>query len=175
MFHGQIRAAGALTVWALAAWCAAGCGGDNEESHKRDVATFIGTWAVTNGGLTGACPPLVLPPQPVQPGETLSLVAGSDSDLVLEREACQVKLDVAGNTATARPGQSCPVSIPFSIANLPPAAGAAPISITLNIAKGVFVAMGATGTYDQTGGITLPIPVVSTCTYGIAIAARKNP
>ena len=170
MFHSQERAPGAkllLTIALAGAVALSACGSDN----KKDVAKFIGAWSIDSGALTASCPPLALPMQPITPGEKLVFSPGTDSDLVIERSGCKIKFDVNGDVATAQSGQSCAATIPNPV----PGSNGAPVAITLGVTKGVFTAKGTMGTFEQSGNATLPIPVLSGCTYGINALATKMP
>ncbi len=82
----------------------AACGGGGE-----DVTQFIGTWMYTSGTETISCPGRE-PVTGILTGN-VTLAKGIESPLVATGKSCTIKLDVAGNTATARPGQTCPLTL----------------------------------------------------------------
>lgn len=183
MFHARFQTPGAALRLTLAASCAALACGDGD-GHKRDVASLIGTWTISTGSLIAVCPGLGFPLRTTATkGQQLAFSAGADADLVMERIGCTAKFDVSGNVATAQPGQTCSLSSEALLsgtaggANPLPIPVGANIGITLGIDKAAFTAMGTMGTYEQSGTITppLPLPAISGCTYGINVAASKNP
>jgi hypothetical protein len=168
MSRSNFHAAATAIFLALSAGGALlGCGSDD----KKDVAKFIGTWSIETGALTGACPPLAFPMQAIPKGEQVVFTAGTDSDLLIERSGCKIKFDVKGDVATAQTGQSCGAMI----ANPLPTGGGGLISITLGVTKATFTIQGSMGTLDQSGNLTLPLPALSGCTYGILATATKTP
>jgi hypothetical protein len=88
----------------VAALCATGCG--------PTPNSFKGVWTYSSGALSTTC---TVNGQPAasnsEPKGNEVLSGGTDTDLVLlDPSGCNLKLDVAGNQATAVPGQSCTVT-----------------------------------------------------------------
>jgi hypothetical protein len=130
-----------LARWAaIASLAVAGCGSSATEADK--TAPFVGPWTAT-GSQMGSCPGLI--PSFNQPIDRVAqtITKGTDSDLVMTLfMGCSVKLDVAGNVATIKPGQTCSLTVMMIMA-------------MGTITSGTFTVTGDTATfkYEGTGGL----------------------
>jgi hypothetical protein len=94
-----------LVVLALAS-----CGGGSGSPSPSDLDRFVGTWTVSTGMLMATCKGLPVPISSMLTGEQ-TVERGSDSDLAFNvQPKCRLLLDVNGDTATVRPGQTCVVT-----------------------------------------------------------------
>jgi hypothetical protein len=80
--------------------------GGADSAPPAGLSAFVGRWVYESGQESLAC--MGKPPQANSlAGIELVIAAGKDSPLTLANEACSFALDVAGNVASARPGQTC--------------------------------------------------------------------
>src|SRR4051794_29077918 len=70
-----------------------------------DATTFEGTWTSAKGSLTLNC--VGYPPKTLDDMGTVVISKGTMSDIVAVSDGCELAANVAGNTATILPGQSC--------------------------------------------------------------------
>ena len=75
------------------------CGESDDGGGGADPASFVGTWAYTSGSLNAEC--TGFPAQMLDLTGTLTVTAGTSTDLILTDQYCTVTLDVSGNTASA--------------------------------------------------------------------------
>ena len=82
--------------------------GNGNGGTGADVSSFVGTWSTSTGVLALRCETTPNPYSTTQP-VTASLVVtkGTSSDLVFTTSTCAILANVAGDTATILPGQSC--------------------------------------------------------------------
>lgn len=98
-------------VAALAAAVIAGCGGGGGAS-EAEIARFVGTWQWDMGMLSADCGGAVPPFNQDLSGQTLTLVKGTGSEVILTLGAmCQITFTVGGTSATANPNQSCTLMV----------------------------------------------------------------
>jgi hypothetical protein len=169
MFQARFRSARVVGLGLGLALSSGACG-DDGNGNKKDPAKFIGTWIADTGTLSPSCGGTALPAQSLI-GEQLVFAAGTDSDLLVTRGSCQVKYDISGDVATARPGQTCSATFNNPLNNTP-------IGAMFEIAKASFtlVSGGIRGNFEQSGSATLtvPIPGFSGCSYTINASATKK-
>jgi hypothetical protein len=166
MFQARFR-----TARVLGFGLALSVGACGDDGNKKDPAKFIGTWIADTGTLSPSCSGTALPAQSLI-GEQLVFTAGTDSDLLVTRGTCQVKYDITGDVATARPGQTCSATFNNPLNNMP-------LGAMFEIAKASFslVSGGIRGNFEQSGSatLTIPIPGFSGCSYTINASATKKP
>lgn len=132
---------GALVLPLLLA-CGGGGGGSAE-----DPAPFLGAWTLSSGAATPTCASAPIPVAPVKlDGTAVTVTKGSESPLVVAvalapGQSCNLKYDLKGDTATARPGQTCMLSIMM-------------IPALVSVTSATFVVQGETGTLHLTGKAT---------------------
>jgi hypothetical protein len=105
--------AAVLALALSAALPAAGCGSDGPSGPNLDP--FLGTWTISTGAAAPTCPAFpMLPPRNLA-GGTITVSKAEDAHLTIgvqiEMQTCSLKYDVMGDTATARAGQSCSITI----------------------------------------------------------------
>jgi hypothetical protein len=141
---------------------ASGCGdGDGGGGSPNNPELFLGTWMVTEGTASTSCEIRLM--QSLV-GASVRLIAGTDAPLLAEVRGCQLQLDIAGNTATARPNQTCVTN--FDFMNMP-------YPITLAVSSATFKVEGTTGTLMQGGTAEIPI-LPAGCPYQATATATKT-
>ena len=168
MFHARFHARGATLLFALTACLGSGCG----DEQRKIRAKFVGTWTVGTGGITAACGILTMPDAALA-GQKLVFTAAGDKGVLLDYMGCKITFDIAGDTATAKPGQTCPITLPAP----PPLPAGTMLPVNLAVDRAIFKVTGPTGTYDQSG-MANPVPAIpgiSGCTYAITATAAKTP
>jgi hypothetical protein len=132
------------------------CGGQAD-----DEAQFVGSWAengqewITCSGMSPTSTPIM---------DTFTVNRGVDAPLtvILQNPSCVLNLDVDGNTATLRPGQSCSQTTSGATATLMLTTG----TISLNDAK------DGTMTFSGTGEASSSTRSVN-CTFSSMVTLNK--
>jgi hypothetical protein len=144
----------------------AGCGSSNSEADK--TADFIGTWNAS-GTFTAECPPLLA--KTTQPLDKFQQVVtkGTDSDLVTTTmfANCSLKMDVNGNLATVKSGQTCTVSVMG-------------FQAMGTFTSGTFTVTGDTGTFSYAGtgnlaGVSCTFSAMGTTAKSAGDAGATSP
>lgn len=159
---GRVRFAG-ITFISLAA-VLAGCGDDADPS-----AAFVGSWMYTSGMGNITCAPL--PAMSLPWSGTLTFAKGADGTLEVTKaigdQMCVIKLNVAGGTATAVPGQSCMVGATVM---------GTTVTATLRVDTFSFTLAGDTITEAGSGTATpMGFPIPLTCAFSSMGQLTKAP
>lgn len=136
------------------------CGGGDDAAN---LDAFVGAWQIagtqnTRCGMNpGSSGPLA--------AMTITFTEGVGAPLVVVQGNCTLQMDVKGNVATLRPGQSCPIMNNNA-------------TVTAMFNSGSFTAMGITGAFQQNATFSLPIGTGGlelSCTYDATGTATKVP
>jgi hypothetical protein len=131
-------------VLAVASCGSSGSGG----STPSDLDRFLGTWTISAGMLKASCVGIPAITTTLMGEQTVQ--KGGDADLAFNvQPKCRILLDAMGDTATARPQQTCTIS-----------AGGAEIPAT--VTGGTLTVSGETATFDVAGKAML---VTGACTF----------
>ena len=138
--------AGALLGLILAAGCSS--------TGPKSVDRFVGTWTFNSGALDATCQAPIPPFHSDLPGQTLTLVKGTSSDLMSTLQtmlgSCSLKLTVDGTMAVADPGQTCTFNVPV---------GTSAVAVTVAVTS---------WTLSTPDGQTLTTTVAGAVTGGLA-------
>jgi len=125
-------------------------GGTGGAPMTGNLMQFTGTWQYLSGTGTANCG---AGSQTEQLMGTFKVMTGIDSALVIIDGTCTLKMDVSGNVATLRSGQTC---MSVAMGN----------SATLNVNGGAMTVNGTTASLQYSGNITLVVSGQSlACTY----------
>ena len=169
MLKTQFLARAAAVALALG-----GCG-DDAKSPAADPAQFVGTWNLTGGMLKLTCP--ALPPGTTDAfnmvnDEKVMVRTSASAPLEAEWRSCKVLMDINGQTATARAGQTCMFDFAVPIGRVTGMGSVTSGVLTLKV--------GGLADYAQKGNGMLKImtPIAafdSTCDYDVSSPAAKLP
>jgi hypothetical protein len=171
MLHGRNPARGAARAGLLSLSLLALGAGCGDDAVPSDPTKFVGTWMVTAGQIMPSCMGLPLGPTSLV-GETITVSPGTDSALIILVRSCTLKFDIAGNTATAKAGQSCQMMVTAPVLGQ--------IALNLGVDSSSFTVVEKTATLSQsgTGTLSVAIPVLpagTSCPYQLTASATKNP
>jgi hypothetical protein len=156
---GDDTAAPAVDAGALDAATADGQPADSAlpDASGAGINAFVGDWLVT-GGQAQATMCTGLPDLPAQPlaGKMVTVKAGNLAAIELTLAGCTFQLDVSGNVATARPGQSCMTVLMLENTTF---------QVMLTFDSSTFTVSGESGTLVQTGHASANNPLVVMCAY----------
>lgn len=130
---------------------------DNDSAAEA----FVGTWQVFGGTVNATCGGTGHLSN-VQ-GAQLKLSQGSDSPLLIDARGCLLKLDISGQTAVARPGQTCQTTMEVNNSNLA-------IDLAVSLANFVVNNNQAELTIDGTAMTVF----LGDCGYHTRLSASKN-
>jgi hypothetical protein len=127
------------------------------DASPAEIAAFVGEWLVTSGDAQATmCSGLPDLPAQSLADKMVTVSPGTDSALELTLAGCTFKLDVSGNVATARPGQSCMTTLDVS---------GLTFQVTLTFDSSTFTVTDGTGSLVQTGHASAQSPIAVMCTY----------
>jgi hypothetical protein len=152
----------------LALVVAAGC----SSTGPKDVSRFVGTWTYSSGMFDATCPGGLVPPlSNTLAGQTVTLLAGTSSDLMATQQtaygSCTVQLSVSGTMASAAPNQTCALNVTFAGSTVPVTLTVTSWTMTSS-ADGSTLTTTAAGTATSTGGL------ISNCAVTLSGAATKT-
>jgi hypothetical protein len=158
----------AVAVGLLAMLAVAGC----SSSGPKNVSRFVGTWTYSSGNFDATCPGGLVPPiSNTLAGQTVTLMAGTSSDLVAVQQttygACSVQLSVDGTMASATPNQTCTLNVAFAGTTVPVTLTVTSWTLTTS-ADGSMLTNAAAGTASSTGGL------ISNCAVTLSGTASKS-
>jgi hypothetical protein len=134
-----------------------------DDQNGENLGRFIGTWRVTSGTATSACPGYAPSTSPLTGNTVWSAGISSDLTMTFPDSSCALMADVSGATASGVPGQSCTAS---------DATGTA--TVTFAGYTFVIAADGQTATENVSGNVTYVIEGVSfVCSFNQSGSYQK--
>lgn len=132
----------------------AGCSSEDE----TNLDAFLGIWQLTGTEQTKCG----MDQRSKMFSAPVTVTKGSDSPLLVVRDSCTLKFDAKGETATARPNQSCSQAWGM-------------ITSTATVAAGSVTLMGINATFMWSGtGQTMLGALAVQCTYTVSGTAMKQ-